>query len=107
MFHIDITEPAENDMIEAAGYIAGQLLNPSAAERLLDDAEAAILSLENMPERHALVSDEDLARLGIRFIPVSNYLIFYIVREENNTVVIQRFLYGRRDWATILKSNVD
>ena len=107
MYHIDITEPAEIDMIEAASYIAGQLLNPSAAGRLLDDAETAILSLENMPQRHALVNDEDLARLGIRFIPVNNYLVFYVIREEKQTVVIQRFLYGKRDWVNILKSEIN
>ena len=107
MYHIDITQPAENDMIEAARYIAEQLLNPSAAVRLLDDAEAAIFSLEDMPERHALVNDETLADLGIRFMTVGNYLVFYVVRESVKKVVIQRFLYGRRDWLTILKDDVE
>ena len=104
MYHIDITRPAENDIIEAAKYIKEQLLNPSAAENLIDAAETAINSLNVMPLRHALVGDDSLASLGIRFIPVKNYLIFYTVREERKTVVIQRFLYGRRDWVAILKS---
>jgi len=38
-------------------------------------------------------------------MPVLNYLVFYIIREEINTVVIHRFLYGRRDWLTILKND--
>jgi len=104
LYHIDITEPAEGDIIEAVKYITEQLLNPSAAGKLLDDAENAIYSLTDMPQRHALVKDDDLAILGFRFMPVNNYLIFYIVREDKKTVVIQRFLYGRRDWVTILKN---
>jgi len=104
LYHIDITEPAENDIIEAAKYITEQLLNPAAAGKLVDDAENAIYSLTDMPQRHALVKDDDLARLGFRFMPVNNYLIFYTVREEKKTVVIQRFLYARRDWVTILKN---
>jgi len=107
LYHIDITEPAENDLHDAVKYITEQLLNPSAAERLIDDTEHAVNSLSNMPDRHALVKDEVLARLGFRFIPVNNYLVFYIIREEIKTVVIQRFLYGRRDWVNILKSETD
>ena len=103
MYHIDITEPAVNDINEAIKYITEQLLNPTAAGKLVDDAESAIYSLTEMPQRHALAKDDDLARLGLRFIPVNNYLVFYIIREEKKTVVIQRFLYARRDWMTILK----
>ena len=103
MYSIEITKPAENDILDAARYINDQLLNKTAAQRLLDEAEKAILSLDNMPERHAIVSDEALAKLGIRFMPVLNYTVFYVVRENKKTVVIQRFLYSRRDWSTILK----
>jgi len=103
LYSIEITEPAENDIKDAMKYIAEQLLNPLAADKLINDVEYAINSLSDMPQRHALLSDGDLARLGFRFMPVNNYLVFYSVRDEKNTVVIQRFLYGRRDWANILK----
>ena len=103
MYYINITSLAETDIYEAAIYIKEQLLNPSAADNLIDAVEMAINSLSAMPSRHALVNDDSLANEGIRFMPVKNYLIFYTVREERKTVVIQRFLYGRRDWVTILK----
>ena len=45
---------------------------------------------------------EVLAGQGFRFFTVRNYLVFYIVRKERKTVVIERFLYGRRDWAAVL-----
>ena len=104
MYSIDITEPAENDIADAVSYISEQLLNPAAAGRLVDDTESAIYSLREMPQRHALVNDDVLARSGIRFIPVKNYLVFYVIREEKKSVVIQRVLYGRRDWASILRN---
>jgi len=106
LYHIDITGPAENDIQDAVKYIAEQLLNPSAANKLVDDAVHAVNSLSNMPDRHALVKDEALAGLGFRFIPVNKYLAFYIIREETKTVVIQRFLYGRRDWINFLKDEL-
>jgi len=105
MHAIKITESAENDLLNAARYIAIELKNRMAANRLLDDIDGAINSLKEMPERHALVVDDVLAGLGIRFFPVRNYLIFYVIREETKTVVIERFLYGRRDWVTILRDD--
>ncbi|MCL2248935.1 MAG: type II toxin-antitoxin system RelE/ParE family toxin [Oscillospiraceae bacterium] len=102
MYHIEITAPAERDILEAARYINEQLLNPSAANRLLDKAEEAIASLSDMPKRYALVRDETLAQSGIRLMPVLNYLVFYTVRDKRNCVVIQRFLYKKRDWTSIL-----
>lgn len=105
MYHIDITEPAELDMLEAATYIAVELHNRAAADRLLDDAIEAINSLEEMPQRHPLVDDAYLTDRGFRSFPVHNYLVFYAVREARKTVVIERFIYGKRDWVNILKSN--
>ena len=103
MYFIKITEPAEGDLLDAAQYIAIDLKNRIAANRLLDDVDEAIYSLEEMPSRHALVDDDVLAGYGIRFFPVHNYLVFYVIREEIKTVVIERFLYSRRDWITILR----
>ena len=93
---------ARRDILEAARYIAEKLHNSSAAGRLLDELEDAINSLEEMPHRHSLVEDEYLASRGIRFLPIRNYLAFYVVREESKTVVIVRVLYTRRNWLSIL-----
>ena len=103
MYIIKITEPAERDIQDAVNYIARELKNRTAAIRLLDDVDGAIYSLEKMPSRHALVHDEVLAGRGIRFFPVHNYLVFYVIREETGMVVIERFLHARRDWISILR----
>ena len=103
MYLIKITEPAERDLQDAAKYIAIELKNRTAANRLLDDVYEAVNSLEEMPSRHTLVDDDVLSGCGIRFFPIHNYLVFYAIREEIKTVVIERFLYGRRDWITILR----
>ena len=103
MYHIDITEPAEQDIQAAANYISKELKNSVAADRLLDAVDEVICSLEELPLRYALVNDDALANRGFRFFPVRNYLVFYIVREKTKTVVIERFLYGGRDWISILQ----
>ena len=67
-----------------------------------DSIENSVASLEKMPKRHALVKNEHLASLGFRFLPIRNYLIFYIVRDDKNSVTIERFLHSRRDWLCII-----
>ena len=97
-----ITEVAEQDISQAARYIAQELLNPIAADGLLDEFENAVASLEAMPKRYPLVKNEELAALSFRIMPVQNYLVFYVVREKSRRVVIERFLHHRRDWIHIL-----
>ena len=104
MYNIIITEPAEQDIRKAVEYIDTELQNRVAAENLLDELEKAIFSLADMPLRYPLVADKVLASQGIRFFPVNNYLVFYVVRKAKKTVVIERVIYKRRNWVTILKS---
>lgn len=101
-YRLIITEPAEIDIAEIILYISKELHSHKAALDLLNEIDQHILGLEQMPNRYALVSDERLARLGIRFIPVKNYLIFYSVDEQAITVTITRILYRKRDWAHLL-----
>ena len=107
MYNIDITEPSERDIRKAVEYIDTELQNRIAAENLLDDIEKAILSLSDMTLRYPLVADKVLESQGFRFFPVNNYLLFYIVRKDRKTVVIERVMYKRRDWLTILKESSD
>jgi len=103
MYQVIIAKSADRDMTEAAVYISAKLHNPTAADRLMDEAHKAIYSLDEMPHRHRLVDDEHLASLGMRSFVVRNHLVFYIVNEELNRVEIERFMYSGRNWAAILK----
>jgi len=106
MYNIVISKPAEQDIRKAVGYIDEELQNRAAAENFINNVEKAILSLTDMPLRYPLVADDKLAGWGIRFFPVHNYLVFYVVRGKTKTVVIERVLYKRRDWEAILKNDM-
>ena len=51
--------------------------------------------------------DEYLTEKGLRFAIIKNYLMFFIVDEENKIVTVIRFLYRRRDWKNILKQKME
>ena len=104
-YSIHITDKAERDLNEAADYIEFTLLNPEAADHLLDKVEEEISNLAFMPEKYKTVDDPLLAAWGIRLIVINNYLAFYIVDESTKTIHIIRFLYGKRNWIAILRND--
>jgi len=101
-YKVLITQPAIKDLRGISDYIANELKEPSSAKKLVGKIKEAVMSLREMPTRHALVADENLAAQGIRWLMVDNYMIFYVVSEKNKTVVVIRILYGRRDWIYLL-----
>ncbi|MGE5474881.1 MAG: type II toxin-antitoxin system RelE/ParE family toxin [Ignavibacteriales bacterium] len=101
-YNIQITEPAENDLHQIRNYISEELLESAVANRIINKIGEAIFTLEEMPVRNAIVSDKRLAAQGIRKILIENYIVFYIVSEENKMVTVLRILYCRRNWVDLL-----
>lgn len=102
-YHLFITSAAEHDILQAADYIEYTLKNPSAADHLLDAVAEQINSLTELPQKYRLADDPVLASWGIRFVIIHNYLAFYTINEENQTVIVVRFLYQKSNWASILR----
>jgi plasmid stabilization system protein ParE len=102
-YDIHITSAAERDLIRAADHIEFNLKKPKAADNLLDEAEKQINSLSDFPEKFRLVDDSVLASWGIRFVIIKGYLAFYTISEEDNRVIIVRFLFQKSNWNAILR----
>lgn len=102
-YSIHITAAAERDMANASDHIEFVLKNPKAADALLDEAELKITALSSFPGKFPLVDDPLLSSWGIRFTQVKNYLAFYVISEEEQNVIVVRFLYGKSNWGFILK----
>ena len=102
-YQVHITSTAEHDIMRAADYIEFTLKNPNAADNLLDAATEQIGSLADLPQKFHLVDDPVLASWGIRFVIINNYLAFYTIDEEKQTVIIVRFLYQKSNWTSILR----
>ena len=96
-YNIHITHAAERDMANAYDYIDLVLKNPTAADEKIG-------ALAEFPHKFEVVSDKLLSLWGIRFTIVMNYLAFYTVDDATQTVHIVRFLYGKSNWITILKT---
>jgi plasmid stabilization system protein ParE len=103
MYLLDITDIAENDILATADYIANVLKAPLAANNLLDELEKVEHILAETPYIYPKVPDDYLAKTGLRFVMVKNFILFYTVNDEEQKVYGIRFLYGRRNWKNILR----
>ncbi|HBQ28284.1 plasmid stabilization protein [Peptococcaceae bacterium SCADC1_2_3] len=101
-YKVLMTEPAADDLQETARYISKELREPAVALKLVEKIKETVMSLADMPARHALVADERLTVQGIRKLTVENYIVFYVVSEEDMAVTVVRILCGRRDWINLL-----
>ncbi|MBM6855737.1 type II toxin-antitoxin system RelE/ParE family toxin [Mediterraneibacter glycyrrhizinilyticus] len=100
-YHLHITSVAQRDISQAADYIEFVLKNPKAADDLLEETDQKINALLPFPQEHPIVEDKLLAAWGIRFTQIKNYLAFYVIEENQVTVI--RFLYAKSDLISILK----
>ena len=101
------THTARQDLREIYEYIAFTLLVPNTARSLAGKIMADIRSLETFPERYPLYKDEPWYSQGVHFMPVKNYLVFYTVKKETETVSIARIMYGGRDISKQLEETIE
>ena len=94
---------AQSDLNGIFEYIAYALSSPIAAKATAGRIMQAVRSLETMPERNPLYKDEPWHSQGVRVLSVKNYLVFYTVHSDSETVSVARIVYGGRDINNQLK----
>lgn len=99
---VEVTDSAYEDLREAAAYMRDALGSSKAAADFIAAFEDQVKALETFPEGRPLVRDYELAKRGYRWCPAGNFMMFYTVSRENLRVVVERVLYGARDWKSLL-----
>ncbi len=94
---IQYSASSREDLRSIFDYIAYELLSPEYAAGQIERIMKAVRSLEDMPMRHPIYSEEPWKTKQVRFLPVDNYIIFYLPRDEFCTVNIIRIIYDGRD----------
>ena len=99
-YYIHVTDAAERDIQEAYDYIDLTLKNPTAADFLTESVGTSLQKLDRFPNQNPVVHDSFLSGLGVQ-----NYMAFYQIEEPAQVVHILRFLYGKSNWVSILKTD--
>lgn len=95
---VKITPQAFRDIDMIYDYIARHLLEPGTANNLVDEIEAGIFSLEEMPNRGAPRRIGNYANKGYRQLFIKNYTIVYRVDETEKQVIIVTVKYSGSDF---------
>lgn len=97
---IHYSPESRRDLDDIWDYIVSELQNRSAAERVINSIIDAVDPLKNFAEMGTPLSS--IADIGTdyRFLVSGNYMVFY--RVQGNDVYIDRVLYGRSDYMSVL-----
>lgn len=96
-YNIVYSAEARQDLRNIYQYIAYELLEPGVASAQVDRIMKAVRALDEMPMRHRLYEEEPWYSKGLRFVPVDNYVVFYLPIENEAVVNVVRIMYGGRD----------
>ena len=102
LYTIEMTDLAQLDLESLGDYIAFELSNPMAAERIVHGIRMRVNKLKQFPMKYRLDEDTYLAELGVHRVNFENYEIFYIVDEVNHIVYVIRILHSLTDYKTQL-----
>ena len=106
MYKVVISPSANADLFNALKYIAYELENPAAAEKLADGVDKCYADLEEMPAAHELCRDPVLRRLGYRRYPIDNYIVIFRVVERAKEVRVVHFFHMTQDYLLALKNEL-
>lgn len=105
-YHVQYSAEAVEDLRNIYQYIAVELQAPQAAQGQVDRIRKMIRSLSLTPTRFAAVEWEPWASMGMRKVPVNNYLVFYLVENADATVTVVRIFYGGRNIEEIVNEDM-
>lgn len=90
----------EKDLLEITTYIASNLQNQDAANRLVDEIEEAVDKRLENPLIFAPFNSKKQRINPYYRIYVNNYTIFYVVIDD--IMEVRRILYSKRDFDNII-----
>lgn len=103
LFKVVYSPEAQEDVRSIYMYIAFELLAEQAA---CNQIQKKIHSLDTLPKRYEKVEWEPWVSMGMRKVTVDNYVIFYLVDDNNRLVIINRVFYRGRDIQRMLQKTI-
>ena len=93
MYKVVYLPTARQQLEDAVMYIAVDLCAPHTAMNLADEMDEAVQKLKEMPYRFPIYHTLYAMKHEIRFFPVKNYNVYYVINEDTKTVEIWRVLH--------------
>jgi plasmid stabilization system protein ParE len=91
---------AQLDLDEIYDYFANELNDPRKGQGIVGDILSAVERIPGRALRYPVVGPLPFTTDEYRFLAVGSYLVFY--RAVSESVYVDRILYKRRDFASLL-----
>ncbi len=103
MYNVKISETAQNDLKSIISYLRHDLAGDIIADKYKLLFKQELKELEYIAGSMPTLDKELTGHDNIRKVNVKNYVIFYIVIEESDEVVVLRVGHAFMDWEKYLK----
>lgn len=100
---VEISETAEKDLENIILYLRYNLAGDIIADKYKILFKQEFKNLENIAGSMPILNEELTGHKNIRKVNVRNYIVFYIVDEENSKVFVLRIGHAFMDWEKYLK----
>ena len=100
---VEISETAKQDLEKIISYLRHNLAGDIIADKYKILFKQEIKNLENVAGSMPVLNEMLTGHKNIRKINVRNYIVFYIVDEENSKALVLRIGHAFMDWEKYLK----
>ncbi len=100
---VEISETAEQDLEDIISYLRYNLAGDIVADKYKILFKQELKYLENIAGSMSILDEELTGHKNIRKINVRNYIIFYIVDEDNSKALVLRIGHAFMNWEKFLK----
>ena len=99
---VKILPVAQQELIEILDYIALELCSPLAAINLNNAITEEFKRLQNFPLSGTELKSNLPFNFTYRWVRVENYMIFYTISEDTETIHIMHICFASSDYLAIL-----
>lgn len=102
-YKVQITEDAKEDIKEIVTYIKEKLKEPEIAIQHKKAFKDAIIKLKDSADIHNVINEELTGIKDIRKVNVKNFMIFYRIDKDDDTVQVFAVFYAKSNWQNNIK----
>ncbi len=100
-YKVSYSQIAKNDLKEIVLYMDNDFNSYSTAVNIFNNIKNKIEKISDNPYMYAQIPNKSKIK-NVRKAVIKNYLIFYIVNDEEKEITIVRILNGKRNWIRLI-----
>ena len=104
-WHINYSKEARQDILSIKNYFLLKSLSHTLINSKVKKVLDTIDTLPTFPNRHQRCMDEPWYSYGIRFMPIDNFIVFYLPDNRSKNILISRIMTSKNNFSQSLSLN--